>query len=133
MVDMYGLKTLEKRIHLDTPVNWTYFSQHDGHPMGGTLVTLASRQALFETHAPVPEGRWIRLRLTIDRSFEVLVVGRVARASFKGANHRYLHEIDLTHAVNPVVLALLELRTRMQARMRQQNNQQQFSPSLTPA
>jgi hypothetical protein len=133
MPDFYGLKSshLEKRIHLDTAVTWSFFSKSEGNPSIGTLVTLSQRQALLETLAPIPEGRWIRLRMTVDRSFELLVVGRVARTTYQQGSPSAFQEIDLTHEVNPVVLALLELRQKVLSRY--QKEQARKSPSLTPA
>ncbi len=81
MPDLFGLKKSEKRIQLESKVSWSFFSKSQGHVGKGTLVTLSGRHALLETPVAIPEGRWIRMRLTIDRNFELLVVGRVARVT----------------------------------------------------
>lgn len=131
MPDFHGLVGQRKRIHLDATVTWSFFSKEDRAPAVGTLVTLSQRQVLLETLAPIPEGRWIRLRLTIDRSFELLVVGRVARTTYSPGAPSAFQEIDLTQAVNPVVLALLELRQKVLAKYRKEHAR--VSPGLTPA
>ncbi len=132
MSELFGQSHSEKRIHLESMVSWSFFSKPDGKASLGTLVTLSGRHALLETMAPIPEGRWVRLRLTVDRSFELLIVGRVARSTFKPGAHSHFQEVDLTHPVNPVVLALLELRQRMLAKFHPEHSRR-LVPSPTPA
>ncbi len=118
------------RIFLDVPIQWSFFSKPRGQRTQGMLINLSDRQALLETFENIPTGRWLRLRLKIDASFELMVIGRVAQSHAGARAGTHFHLLDLTQQVNPVILALIRLRKRMTGK----NDPQRYSGAApTPA